>query len=191
MVQKNKLLGKPLLVFVTVGTTPFKFDRLFQAIDEAALGIKRPIKLIIQQGESDHQWRYPHVEKYKYLPPNKLINFIKKADKIITHASYGILYFIYKYSKVLPLIVARIHCFNEQVSDHQVFFLKYILKYKFKDSIFPKLLFYSRDSSLLTERIDLYLNENYINKNKYFLFAKKNGEKIINRLLAFINSYLK
>lgn len=134
MVQKGKILGKSILVFVTVGTTPFQFNRLFKAIDEALLELKKPIKLIVQQGESNYQWQYKNVKTYKYLRPDRMIYYIKKADKIITHAGPGSLFLIFKYTKIIPFILARSSVFKEHVNDHQIEFTKFIKKNFLKDN---------------------------------------------------------
>jgi len=181
MVQKSKILGKPLLVFVTVGTTPFKFDRLFQAIDEVALSIDKPIKLIVQQGESDYQWRYQHVAIHKYLPPNKLINFIKKADKIITHGGPGSIFLIQKYTSVLPLIIARLKEFKEHIDNHQVCFLKFLKK---KNSALANYIFIKND---LVSAVKEYLeNKNYFKIHSKKFISGKNPYKISEKIENYI-----
>jgi len=127
MVQKSKILGKPTLIFVTVGTTPFQFRRLFLALDNALKLLPNKPKLIIQSENFSFQWQYKKVSKYTCLAPKKLINVIKTADKIITHASPAILYLISKYSNIMPLVIARNSIFREHASNHQVQFNDFVM----------------------------------------------------------------
>jgi len=105
------------MIFVTLGTTFMKFDRLVKAVD---LAIEKQLiddEIFAQIGNCD------------YLPKNydfeRVIDKLyfdtcfQKADLIIGHAGMGTINMALEYDKPL-LVVPREKRFNEHVNDHQL-----------------------------------------------------------------------
>ena len=128
MVSESKILGKSSVIFVTVGTTPYPFTRLFKAIDQVISTIPEKPKLIVQTGITEYKWEYRNIEKYKYLSPPEMIQIIKMAKKFITHGGFGTMFMIAKYGQYMPLVIARQKRFREHVDDHQKYFIEYFRK---------------------------------------------------------------
>jgi len=169
------------LIFVTVGSTNFPFDRLFIAIDNALEELKSEAKLVVQMGPSTYRWRYKNIQLYQFLRPKEMKKLFSKADKIITHGGPGTLYSISRSAKCMPLVVARLNEHKEHVNNHQTEYVSYIEKYfpslykdfftvnqnlqcnirKFirnqcKENILNRYLFTSNNS--LESKLDIYLN---------------------------------
>lgn len=184
MVSESKILGKSSLIFVTVGSTNFQFNRLFSAVDNAINNLSVQPCLVVQMGNSDYKWRYKKVKTYKYLTPNEMIKIIKKSDRIITHGGFGSMYLITKYNQNMPFIVSRLKYFGEHVDDHQRFFLEYI-KNKIPDN-YRKYFFMNGN---LASEIQVYLNskpqKNVLDK---YLFDEKSKYGLINKLQKYIES---
>lgn len=126
MVSKSKILGKSALIFVTVGSTNFPFDRLFIAIDKALEELKSEAKLVVQMGCSSYKWKYKNVQFYAYLRPKEMEVLFSKADRIIAHGGPGTLFSLTNKSKNMPLVVARQRKYGEHVNDHQVEYVHYV-----------------------------------------------------------------
>ena len=73
-------------IFVTVGSTNFKFDSLFTSLDRALIKNKNNYSIEAQVGRSDYKWIYKRVKIYDYIDLGDMISQIKSADKIISHA---------------------------------------------------------------------------------------------------------
>ena len=129
MVQKRTILGKPALVYLTIGTTQFQFNRLLSAVDNVLVRLKRNYKLVAQIGNSNYKWQYNNVSIVHELTPPQQVRILKKADYIIMHAGFGTMHMHSLYSKKQPLIVARLSKFKEHVDDHQKKFVDYLNKH--------------------------------------------------------------
>lgn len=159
MVQKSDF-NKKFNLLITTGLTKSKFTRLDKILKF----------------------------KNKALNPKDLINKIKSAKKIITHAGPGSLHLITKYAKYLPLIITRKKKFKEHVDNHQYYFAQFIQK-----KIPKKYQKYIILDDKVDEKINNYLKEepksNVLSK---YLFksslkeknnARKKFKKLINKLL--------
>jgi|SRR3989344_7935121 len=169
-------------IFVTVGSTHFKFDRLLQSIDQTLIKEKDDNYVIAQIGQSNHRWNYKKIRLINYLHPNTMISHIKKADKIISHGGPISIYQITKYGKNLPLIIPRLAKFNEHVDNHQLYFTDFQRK---------QLSTNLRKYFAIDENIEKYI-ENYLKEkpkknilNKY-LFLDSGKTNVIQNLDKFI-----
>lgn len=184
MVQKSKILGKHPLVFVTVGSTNFQFNRLFSALDPALKVIETTPHLSIQGGNSIYRSSYRCVKKNKFLDPIALTKIIKKADKIITHAGPATLFLITKHAKYMPLVIPRRKEFKEHVDDHQLFFTKFL-----KKKLPQKYQKYFLVDPVIDQPIKKYLAEkSQDNILKKYLFTGADLTKLTNNLKKFIES---
>lgn len=183
MVSKSKILGRPSLIFVSVGSTKFPFIRLSANIDKAINGQKNPSSRLIQQGNPNYIWQYPNVKTVDYLSPRQLISQIRKADKIIIHGGPATIFLAVKYAKFLPLVIPRLAKYKEHVNDHQLFFTQYLRK-KLPNNL--------KKYFIIDEKTDpaigSYLKEkNKVNNLNKFLFLDKDKNKIAIKLERYIN----
>ena len=125
MVSKSKILGQSALIFVTVGTTSFPFDRLLKALDKILLEIDCKAKLVVQSGKSRYVFKYSKVKRFEYLNPTQLRTYLRRANAIITHAGFGTLFMIAQHSTIKPFVIPRLKKYNEHVDNHQLFFINY------------------------------------------------------------------
>ncbi len=164
MVSKSKILGKPPLVLVSVGSTKFPFVRLLSVFDRVD---KKKYKIVKE-----------------FLPTDQFIKIIKKADKIIVHGGPGTIFLAVKYAKNMPLAIPRLAKYKEHVDDHQLFFCKYL------KNMLPK---YLQKYFVTEEKIDKivyrYLEEQKIgNDLNKFLFKNINIDKLVSNLKNYVNS---
>jgi len=172
------------LIFVTVGTTNFPFDRLFRSIDNVLGELKSEAKLVVQSGNSTYKWKYKNIELHSSLNPKQMELLFSKANKIITHAGYGTLFQISNFSKIKPFIVPRLNNFNEHINSHQSDFLDFLnlrpfMKKKFFDQLNAKNVNISLENYLIST--------SKINNLKAIFFHEKN----YNSLLARVDSFIK
>jgi len=164
MVSKSKILGKPSLILVSIGSTKFSFLRLLSAFNRID---KRKYKII-----------------NKFLSTDQFIKSIKKADKIIVHGGPATIYLVVRYAKNMPLIIPRLAIYKEHVDDHQLFFCKYLAS-KLPD----RLQKYFVTDEKIDKIIYRYLEEQKINNDlNEFLFKDKKKYKLINNLKNYVNS---
>ena len=184
MVQKSKILGEFSLIFVTVGTTNFQFNRLFYAIDIVLDQIKSQAKLIIQSGNSSYQWKYKNILTKQFFSPPEMKKIIKASDRIITHAGPGTLFLISQFSRIMPLVVARMFKLREHASNHQVLFTEFI-KNQFEVRL--KKYFITEETELI-DRVKEYLSGNVsVNKLRSHIFNQANNKNLFTELERFIN----
>ena len=162
------------MIFVTIGTTKFPFDRLLKAVDEAMINSRAEEKLVILKGNSSFLFNYQNVKIFKELPFNKVVSYIKKSRVVITHGGPATIFLVLKFGKNKPLVVPRGKKFSEHVDDHQVFFTKFL-----------------NNRGLIS---CVLLQEELVGKIKDYilqpqsLIKKKNGsarEKLIKKLIAY------
>lgn len=104
------------MIFFTVGTERFAFDRLIQMADVVQEALKRE-EVFVQLGESrvvpkQCAWS-------RFLSYDELVRKLKEARIVVTHAGVGILLLCTRFEKV-PIALPREKHFREHVDDHQV-----------------------------------------------------------------------
>ena len=104
------------MIFVSVGTERFPFDRLIRAADRVAEASNgEPV--FVQAG---HCLRGPQgCQWVRFLPYQELVGQIALARIVVSHAGAGILLLCARAGKV-PMVVARRKQFGEHVDDHQI-----------------------------------------------------------------------
>ncbi len=182
MVSKSKILGKSIIVFITVGSTNFQLDRVLSSIDQILVKEKHNYYVIAQIGKSEYKWQYKKIKIIDYLAPNKLISNIKQADKIISHGGPISIYQIAIYAKNMPLIVPRLAQFKEHVDNHQLHFAKFLQNKLPKE--FKKCFVVDTD---LNKSVSIYLKEEQ-QKNilKKYLFNNSTTRQLVKNLDAYI-----
>lgn len=105
------------MIFITLGSQKFQFNRLLKAVDE--LMEKGMIKdeAFAQTGYSDYK---PIHYKYKqFLDQEEFAEIMRKADIVITHGGTGTIIGAVKKGKKV-IAVPRRAKYGEHVDDHQL-----------------------------------------------------------------------
>lgn len=165
------------MIFITVGTEKFPFDRLFQAIDEALKNKEIEQEIFVQMGSSKFK---PKFFRYKnYVDFDDMVKFIKKSDIVISHAGIGSTLLCLSLGKT-PILFARNVVFGEHLDNHQIDF--------------------ARKMETLGKVLVAYTKEELIYKIKYYkktlaqlkpLFAEKSKDRLINYLNKICSQRLK
>lgn len=104
------------MIFVSVGTERFPFDRLVRAVDQAAAALHgEPV--FVQLGHGVYtptrcRWA-------RFLSYQELAEQISQARIVVTHGGAGLLLLCRRWGKV-PIVMPRRRRFGEHVDDHQV-----------------------------------------------------------------------
>lgn len=105
------------MIFLTVGSQKFQFNRLLKEIDRLVEDKKINEEIFAQIGYSDYK---PKNYEYKqFLDRNDFEDKINKCDKIITHGGTGV---ITKGIKQMKKVIAvpRLKKYGEHVDNHQM-----------------------------------------------------------------------
>lgn len=105
-----------IMIFVTVGTQKFKFNRLLKEVDLLIENGVIAEDVFAQIGNSTYVPK--HYEYTKFLSPNDLHEKMEACNILITHGGVGsILEGLKKGKKTI--VVPRLKKFGEHVDDHQ------------------------------------------------------------------------
>lgn len=110
------------MIFVTVGTHPQSFERLFQKIEELAESESIKEKIFCQAGCTDFKPKAKNKNNFeikKFLSLEDFEKKVKEARLVITHAGEGNIGLCLKHKKRM-IIVPRLKVFNEHTNDHQL-----------------------------------------------------------------------
>ncbi|MBT0948028.1 beta(1,3)galactosyltransferase EpsH [Streptococcus lutetiensis] len=103
------------MIFVTVGTQKFQFNRLLQAIDDYSR--KTDEEIFGQIGNSTY---FPQNYEYKhFLDKNEFRHKMESSDLIITHSGVATIIEALKLNKPV-IVVPRLEMYGEHVDNHQV-----------------------------------------------------------------------
>lgn len=105
------------MIFVTLGSQNFQFNRLLIAIDELIEQGKCDDEVFAQTGYSDYEPK--HFRFKKYLDREEFADMQKKADIVITHGGTGAIIGALKKGKKV-IAVPRLAKYGEHVDDHQL-----------------------------------------------------------------------
>ena len=101
------------MIFVTLGSQKFQFNRLLKAVDE----LDTDEEIFAQIGYSDYK---PQNYKYKeFLDREEFAACEQKADIVITHGGNGAIIGAVKKGKKV-IAVPRLAKYGEHVDDHQI-----------------------------------------------------------------------
>jgi len=105
------------MIFVTVGSEKFPFDRLIRILDNAVKAGRIKEDVFAQIGNSAY---VPSSFEYcDFLAFRDIIAFINKSDMVITHAGVGSILLCLSLGKH-PVIFPRLSAFGEHLDDHQL-----------------------------------------------------------------------
>jgi len=102
------------MIFVTVGTEQFPFNRLIRAVDELKSALQGE-SVFMQIGHTTHIPSFPHE---RFIPFGEFREKIRSARIVVSHAGAGTLLMCADSGKV-PIMMARKRSFGEHVDDHQ------------------------------------------------------------------------
>lgn len=109
------------MIFVTVGTHEQSFNRLIKKIDELKEDGTIQDDVIIQTGFSTYEPK--NCQWSKMIPFQQMVKNVEDARIVITHG--GPASFIMPLQiKKIPIVVPRLHRFDEHINDHQVEFAR-------------------------------------------------------------------
>lgn len=105
------------MIFVTLGSQKFQFNRLLIEIDRLVEERKITEQVFAQIGCSDYK-----AKNYKYkefLDRDEFASIMGKCDKVITHGGTGAIIGAVKQNKKV-IAVPRLAKYGEHVDDHQI-----------------------------------------------------------------------
>ena len=158
------------MIFVTVGSQKFQFNRLLKALDKLVGEGKIKDSIFAQIGYSTY---IPKNYRYKaFLNRNEFISYEKEANIVITHGGTGaIIGAVKAHRKVIA--VPRLKKFGEHVDNHQ---LQILAEFKQLNII---------DVCKNCDNLDRAIREV---KKKEFKEYKSNTDTIINSIGKFIDN---
>jgi len=156
-------MAKPL-IFVTVGTSKYPFNRLVSKLEQNPLYNSNECEWAIQYGYSSIV-KLPQIGKtFKYLSHNEIEALAAKATLVISHAGIGSIYLLLKYRKH-AILMPRVKQYKEHVDDHQLEISRQINSHRiavvYPEDQFPKIdlssISGSNETSSATNIINLEL----------------------------------
>jgi len=151
------------MIFVTLGSQKFQFNRLLRAVDELQLDDE----VFAQIGYSDYKPR--HYQYKEFLDRDEFSSVMDKADIVITHGGTGAIIGAVKKGKKV-IAVPRLAKYGEHVDDHQ---LQLIAQFKELNLIYS------------CEDMDIRKALETVKKTEYRDY-KSNTHRIIESLEEFI-----
>lgn len=120
------------MIFVTLGSQKFQFNRLLKEIDRLVGEKKIEEEVFAQIGYSDYE---PKNYKYKkFIDRDEFARLMSECDKVITHGGTGAIISAVKKGKKV-IAVPRLKEFEEHVDNHQLQIIREFSKMGFILSI--------------------------------------------------------
>lgn len=105
------------MIFITLGSQKFQFNRLLKAVDDQIKEGKITDEVFAQTGASDYR---PQNYRYsEFLNRDEFADMTEKADIVITHGGTGAIIGAVKKGKKV-IAVPRLSKYGEHVDDHQL-----------------------------------------------------------------------
>lgn len=105
------------MIFITLGSQKFQFNRLLRAMDELVASGEVEDEVFAQSGYSDYKPQ--HYQFQRFLDREEFDKMIGKSDIIITHGGTGAIIGAVKQGKKV-IAVPRRAMYGEHVDDHQI-----------------------------------------------------------------------
>ena len=105
------------MIFVTLGSQKFQFNRLLKALDDQIGENKISDEIFAQIGASDY--RPSNFGFKEFMNRNEFAEWTDKADIVITHGGTGAIIGAVKKNKKV-IAVPRLTKYGEHVDDHQL-----------------------------------------------------------------------
>lgn len=125
--SKWNLWRKHILIFVTVGSQQYQFDRLIRELDKLVENQIIKEKIFAQIGHSNY---IPKTFDFvKFLDKEEYQRNISQCDILITHGGVGTIVSALKYGKKV-MVVPRRQKYKEHIDDHQMQIAEVLLEQK-------------------------------------------------------------
>lgn len=105
------------MIFVTLGSQKFQFNRLLKKIDELVEKGVINEKVFAQTGASDYVPK--HYEYVDFMGRDEFADMMSRCDTVITHGGTGVIIDAVKKGKKV-IAVPRLAKYSEHVDDHQL-----------------------------------------------------------------------
>lgn len=105
------------MIFITLGSQKFQFNRLLRAMDELVASGEIADEVFAQSGYSDYEPQ--HYRFQRFLDREEFDEMIGKSDVVITHGGTGAIIGAVKQGKKV-IAVPRRAMYGEHVDDHQI-----------------------------------------------------------------------
>ncbi|ELK44182.1 glycosyltransferase [Halobacillus sp. BAB-2008] len=106
------------MIFVSLGTQRFRFDRLIHKLDNLCeLGVVRE-KVIVQSGGYHYKVSSENFVFKDFLSIEEMQKFIQSSEVTILHGGTGSIITCLK-GKKKPIVVPRLKKYGEHIDDHQ------------------------------------------------------------------------
>ena len=157
------------MIFITLGSQKFQFNRLLKAVDELVKQEKITERIFAQTGYSDYE---PENYEFKqFLSRDEFAKVLSETDIVVTHGGTGAIVGAIKAEKKV-IAVPRLEKYGEHVDDHQ----KQIV-WQFRKG---NLIYGVDDCEELSEAIEFV-------KNHQFEKYESNTSRIIESIEEYIN----
>lgn len=105
------------MIFVTVGSRNYPFDRLFKKLDQLCQQGLIKDEIFAQIGVSKYK---PQNYKFtEFVSPDEFDQWINKADLVVTHGASGSIMKALNAGKKV-VVVTRLEKYGEHINDHQI-----------------------------------------------------------------------
>ena len=105
------------MIFVTVGSRNYQFDRLFKKLDELYEDGTLTEEMFAQTGTSTYTPR--HYKHRDFITPEEFAEKINEADIVVSHGASGSIMKALNAGKKV-IAVTRLEKYNEHINDHQI-----------------------------------------------------------------------
>ncbi len=107
----------PVLIFVTVGSRNYPFDRLFKKLDSLYEEGILTEPMFAQIGTSTYKPKY--YEYRDFISPEEFDEKIQDADIVVSHGASGSIMKALNAGKKV-IVVTRLEKYGEHINDHQI-----------------------------------------------------------------------
>jgi UDP-N-acetylglucosamine transferase subunit ALG13 len=105
------------LIFVTVGSRNYPFNRLFEKLDTLYEDGTLTENLFAQTGTSTYKPK--HYEYKDYISPEEFVEKINQANIVVSHGASGSIMKALNAGKKV-IVVTRLEKYGEHINDHQI-----------------------------------------------------------------------
>ena len=105
------------MIFVTVGSRNYPFDRLFKRLDALYEDGTLTESMFAQIGTSTYKPK--NYDFKEFVSPEEFVKLIEKADIVVTHGASGSIMKALNAGKKV-IAVTRLEKYGEHINDHQI-----------------------------------------------------------------------
>lgn len=117
ILQKGDLWGVLILIFVTVGSRNYPFNRLFEKLDKLYEEGILTEKMFAQIGTSTYKPK--HFEYKDFISQDEFLEKVNEANIVVSHGASGSIMKALNAGKKV-IAVTRLEKYGEHINDHQI-----------------------------------------------------------------------